>query len=359
MPGDDGERGSAEDGGIRRGRGLRLSTGAPPPEEPSSPGPEEPPAPRRGKALSLSTRAPAKITGGTDTLDLDPLPALQYVDLPQGRMAYRAAGEGPPLLLIHGWAASSRYWLAAFPSLAGARTVYALDLPGFGDSLPLPGPPSVAGFAEAVGAFADRLELKGFDVAGHSLGAAVATYLVNARPGRVGRLALTSFGVLHDPAWQVWIAPVQQTARGALQIGHPWLGLWQPLIDLLRPWAAELLKIPPLPETLASWYIHHVPRDPALLREGVVDLLRMDFRTHLACLASVGDPQVAALLSDVRTPTLFITGMYDRVMPPDVVAAAGRLVPDSRLTVLQNCGHVPMIEQPEAYYAALRTFLLS
>ncbi|MEI7771260.1 MAG: alpha/beta fold hydrolase, partial [Chloroflexales bacterium] len=62
------------------------------------------------------------------------IPSPQYIDLPTGRLAYRAGGDGPPLLLIHGWGGSSRHWLGAFVTLAEDHTVYAIDLPGYGES---------------------------------------------------------------------------------------------------------------------------------------------------------------------------------------------------------------------------------
>jgi len=84
----------------------------------------------------------------------------------------------------------------------------------------------------------------------------------------------------------------------------------------------------------------------------------MDARAHLACFASVGDPALTAALGDIRAPTLLIGGLHDRAVPPSAVEAAWKQLPGSRLAWLDDCGHVPMIEQPEAYHQALREFLL-
>jgi abhydrolase domain-containing protein 6 len=118
-----------------------------------------------------------------------------------------------------------------------------------------------------------------------------------------------------------------------------------------------VLSTPPLATLLASWYVREVPRDPALLREGIADLVRMDVRAHLASLAAIGDSALIASLEHIATPTLLITGRDDRVMPPEALAAAARLLPNSSVVLLERCGHLPMLEAPVAYHAALRTFL--
>jgi pimeloyl-ACP methyl ester carboxylesterase len=104
--------------------------------------------------------------------------------------------------------------------------------------------------------------------------------------------------------------------------------------------------------------MERAPDDPEVLREGIADMLRMDLRAHLACIASIGDPAVTHALGSIRAPTLLVGGRQDRVVPPSDVAAAHDLAPNSRLAWLENCGHMPTIERPLAYHQALRDFLL-
>lgn len=333
---------------IRRGAGLQLSTHAPaePEGETAAPAGE----PRRGVGLRLSTHAPA------GEPKLEGLAPLRRIRLAHGELAYRQAGEGPPLLLLHGWSASSRYWYATQALLADMRLCVASDLPGFGASPPLAEPGRIERLAELVIELADALGLGTFDLGGHSFGGSVALVLAARWPERVRRLVITSFGVRRSPLERALLGATHAPASLALQFGLPWLSLWRPALRNLRPLTAQLLATPPLPSLLAGWYLGRVPDDPQLLREGVADLVEMDLGAHLACVASIGDPALLAALPAIVAPTLFVGGDCDRVVPADDLRAAADLARGEAL-LLPGCGHVPMIEQREAYHAALRDFL--
>jgi pimeloyl-ACP methyl ester carboxylesterase len=332
---------------IRRGRGLRLSVDGPP-EDPAPPLHDAEPADlRRGAGLRLSTeQTPAEKRDGG------------WLRLAHGPIRYRQAGEGSPLLLLHGWGASSRYWLGTLAAFEHTHTSYAIDLPGFGESPALAQPASIARLAEVAIACADALGLERFDLNGHSFGASVAAYLAAHWPGRVRRLALTSFGTYRGALERALLESARLPTELALQAAQPWLNLAQPLFSMWRPAATALMGSPPLSRIVAGWFMDRVPDDAGLLHDGVAELLRMDPRAHLACLASVGDPALAEALDQIRAPTLLIGGLRDRAVPRAAVEAAHALLPGSRLAWLEHCGHVPMIEQPEAYHQALREFLL-
>jgi pimeloyl-ACP methyl ester carboxylesterase len=110
-----------------------------------------------------------------------------------------------------------------------------------------------------------------------------------------------------------WRAPVDLAVR-----------LWQPWASQLQPLTAALLRTPPIPQIAAS----------------------------------IGDPALAAALSTVEAPALFVGGAADRVAPPDDLWAAAEMAARGRAVILERCGHVPMIERPAAYHQALRAFLL-
>jgi pimeloyl-ACP methyl ester carboxylesterase len=347
---------------IRRGKGLRL-TGAEAPDEAVATPPNDAGAQpkRRGKGLRLSVEtttaeqqpaSPPSTNGAAGHFE-----ALEHVQLVHGPVSYRRAGSGPPLLLIHGWGASSRYWFNTLGYLAETRTRYALDLPGFGASPALNVPAGIPRLAEVVIAFADALGLEQFDLNGHSFGAGVAAYLTAKHPERVRRLILTTFGAMTNPFERQVMALTQRSMEFALTAAQPWLNLTQPWLNIWRPTATTLMSTPPIPQLMASWYLDQVPADDWVLREGIADLMQMDLRAHLACLASVGSPDVTAALAAIRAPTLLIGGRHDRVMPPETLETAQKLIPNNRVIILEHCGHVPMIEQPTAYHQAVREFL--
>jgi pimeloyl-ACP methyl ester carboxylesterase len=282
----------------------------------------------------------------------------ERLQMGRGFISYRRMGEGPPLLLLHGWGASSRYWLSTLPALADVRTGYAIDLPGFGESPAFRGTTSIPRLAAAVLAFADTLGLAQFDLNGHSFGASVAVYLAANYPDRVRRLGLTAFGIWQAGLTRTLLSLVQRPVEFVAGLWQPWLGLAQPLLNLWRPWAIAALSVPPIPQVLTRWFLEHPPEDENLLHEGIADMVQMDVRAHIAAVASVGAAEVLQALVAVQAPALVIGGRRDKVTPPDEMAAAAKMIPESRLVLLDHCGHVPMFEQPAAYHRALRAFLL-
>jgi pimeloyl-ACP methyl ester carboxylesterase len=174
----------------------------------------------------------------------------------------------------------------------------------------------------------------------------------------VRRLALTSFGIAGDVLTRALLARAQAAAAFTLGLWYPWLSITAPLRDLARPLVRELVYAPPLPQLMAAWFLDQAPASPFLIREGLADLAGMDLRAHLACLASVGDPAIVAALPRISTPALLVTGRQDRVMPPEMMGAAARLIPGAATLTLERCGHLPMHEQPQTYHDALRAFLV-
>ncbi|MGB9753071.1 MAG: alpha/beta hydrolase [Roseiflexus castenholzii] len=338
---------------IRRGQGLRLSVTSPDADIPTPEASDE--TLRRGQGLRLSTHdSPA----APSTLLRELIGAPQVVELSHGPLAYRAAGHGPPLILLHGWAASSRYWLITLAALSADFRVYALDLPGFGDSPALPEPGTVARQAQTVLEFADALGLATFDINGHSYGGAVAVALAAAQPQRVRRLVITALGVIGDEFERLIFATARTPLDLTLRLGYPWLNLIAPWVELWRPFATALLCIPPLPQMMAARFIENGLREKWMLQEGIVDLTKMDLRAHLMAMASVGDPQVFDAFRAAPQPTLLIGGVGDKIMPPEALRAAAQTMRQARLAFIEQCGHIPMIEQPEAYHAALGSFLV-
>lgn len=282
---------------------------------------------------------------------------VQHIRADRQSLAYRQAGEGPPLLLLHGWGASSRYWLSTLARLGTTHTCYAPDLPGFGASPPLSSAASISQLASLIGAFASALGLEQFDLNGHSFGASVAICMAAQQPARVRRLVVTSFGVRPNAFERAWLGVAQGHAALALAASQPLVELARPVLRPLGALAAQTLGTSPFAAALAGWYVARLPDDPTLLQAGSDDMARMDFGAHLACVASIGDPALPAALRAVQAPALFIGGDSDRVASPAELRAASALVPGSTSVVLARCGHLPMVEQEAAYHAAISAFL--
>lgn len=283
---------------------------------------------------------------------------VQRLRLACGPLAYRHQGEGLPLLLIHGWRGSSRYWHDTQTRLADIRAVYALDLPGHGETPPRQAPTSTESLARLVIDFADRRGLARFDLNGHSLGAAVAVQVAARWPERVSRLVLTSLGTARSALERWLLTQTHQQMQQALQWWRPWLVMGRPLVGLGQPLLDWLGSQPALYRALAGAFVHRLPEDDELTRMGVLEFLRADPLTALEGAISAGSPSLWQSLERVTAPTLLLSADQDPIMPDSGALSLARRLANCRLVRLTDCGHIPMVEQPEVYHRLVRDFLL-
>jgi len=274
----------------------------------------------------------------------DPSDALEVATIADGSVFYRQrntpSAQQPPLLLLHGWGGSSRYWRPTLAEFGVDRRVIAPDLPGFGASPPLRSPATADRLAESVVAFADALGLEQFDLNGHSFCAMVAAYVAARYPERVRRLVLTCVSTFRSERERQMVAQL-----------HHVLALW---MSLRRPWMA---RSRPFYRMVGTRFFHRLPTDDAILRDAFTDFLQMDRRTSLESAASSGDATINPTMARLTQPTLVVGARQDRIMPPAGTPEVARLIPGSRLVWLEECGHLPMIEQPTRYHQTVRSFL--
>jgi pimeloyl-ACP methyl ester carboxylesterase len=245
-------------------------------------------------------------------------------------LGFDRRGSGPPLVLIHSLGADRRVWLPVLDRLAAERDVLALDLPGFGESEPLPDgvPPTPQALADAVAAFladigfrqADDAGLPGPHVAGNSLGGWVALEMGLERTAR-SVTAIAPAGL-----WSRPLGPKPLVARGMARAATPLL-------------AAVMATDGGRRLALASTMAHpeRVPRRDAL-------------RLVRAYAAAPGYETVNAAmragrfegLERLRVPLTF--GWPDR---DRLVARPAQLPRHARNVVLRDCGHVPMWDAPD------------
>ncbi|MCX7789229.1 MAG: alpha/beta hydrolase [Chloroflexaceae bacterium] len=359
---------------LTRGRGLRLSTTTA--DAAATPPPVEPPPSRRRKTRPATATATDGAAASTSPAEQPSQPTLRLATeapvvprsvpatatapsvsflleslwLSSGKVAYRRAGAGPALLLIHGFGATSRIWRGVAGALADARTSYALDLPGSGGTPPRPAPPTLRTLADATIAFADGLGLGRFDLCGHGLGAAVAAMVAARYPDRVGRVVLSNLGAR---SFAPELMALEWT-RAPLDLS---LGLARPFFDFWQPWNRYLFQAPPLAAFLGAQTLQRPPADQELWRDYLADHAATDGRSYLTALTAAGVPHLHAALRAISAPTLLVAGDSDRLVRLAEVEQCQRLVADSRLVVLEDCGHLPMIEVPDLYHQTVRDFL--
>ena len=222
-------------------------------------------------------------------------------------MRWRVAGDGPPLVLLHGLAASSHWWSAVLPRLSERYACHLLDVPRFGAALH---PDETA---EWVGAWMDAARLERVRLVGHSIGGAAAARLSALRPELVEALALVS------PA--------------GMPSGRRPAGYALPLLAAVRM---------ATPGFLVRLSVDALRAGPAAIVRGGLYAARADVREQARA---------------IQAPTLLLWGDRDPLVPFALADEWRRALPSARLVVLPGVGHVPMVERPQPVVEALREFL--
>jgi len=264
------------------------------------------------------------------------------------RVIYRVAGEGPPVVLIHGMVNSSRHWESVALRLADSYTVIAPDLLGHGDSAAVRGDYSLGAHAASI---RDLLAAIGVDratVVGHSLGGGVAMQFFYQFPQRVERLALVSSGGLGRE--------VSPLLRGAALPGAAallWLTVHPRILDALDRRGATLQAR----GSRRGVYLQAVVR---ALRPLEQPGARKAFLHTLRSVIDFHGQRVSArdrlyLLGPV--PTLIVWGERDNTIPLAHGWEAHEAIPGSRFEALPGAAHFPHLEDPDGLARVLRDFL--
>lgn len=245
------------------------------------------------------------------------------------RLRVFEGGDGPPLLLIHGYGGAAWNFEPMAPLLAGRRLIVP-DLPGHGGSSPLPAAPTLAGFADVIASVLEEPEP--VDVFGHSLGGVVALRLAERHPQLVRRLVLAAAAGISS---STRMAEITIALAGVVQPGKI-AGRRVDLIARSRRWRNLVFGRYEVsnPELLSERAVHGFLRGPALHTDaiGAGRALARD------------DPRVD--LERVRCPVLVLWGGRDRQVPIDDGFEYARRL-QAPLRVIADCGHLLIGERPD------------
>jgi len=241
-------------------------------------------------------------------------------------------GTGKPLLLIHGLGGSWREWTPILDALAAEREVIALDLPGFGDTPPLPGEVSIATLADAVTAFLDAHHLTGVDVVGSSMGARLVLEL--ARRGVVGAV------VSLDPGgfWRGWERTFFGTSVG---LSIRLIRLLQPLMPLLTGNAVGRTLL------FAQFSAHPWRLSPKVTLAEMRGFAASPSIDELLRQLVSGPTQQGMAPGAAHGPITIGWGRQDHVCLPLQARRAAELFPDARVHWFGHSGHFPQWDVPE------------
>ena len=273
---------------------------------------------------------------------------LQETTIHGHRVAYRRAGDGPPIVLIHGITASSVVWEHVGPQLARHHTVLAPDLLGHGQSAKPRGDYSMGAFASGIRDLVVSLGLGPVTVVGHSLGGGVAMQFAYQYPERAGRLALISSGGLGRRVSGLLRAA---TFPGS-ELVLPVLAGRQVLTAGRAIGRALGRMRVPLGNDVVEMARGHASLGDPQSRAAFVHTLRAS--------VDVGGQRVQAidrLYLAAELPLLIVWGARDRIIPADHGRRAHELVPGSRFELFERAGHFPHLDEPERFVSTLEEWI--
>ncbi len=248
-------------------------------------------------------------------------------------------GQGPPIVLIHGYGDTADGWRRVVPELVERHRVIALDVPPYGRSGDTPDGSLMGFYKQFFPELLERLEVGRATLIGHSLGGAIALHLSLAQPELVDRLGLVApAGLGKEPPWWWHLLSVWPLIRGAATLPNPLTPL------LVRTGMRRFL----------NEFLFH---DPRTFAPEVSHLLAMHSSARaFDRLISAGrcclESYTGTLLEDsraLRMPIWLVWGRHDGLVPSEHALTFGRLHPDAAVHVFEQCGHYPQIELPERF----------
>ncbi len=261
-----------------------------------------------------------------------------------------AAGRGTPVVLVHGLGNSSLVWRRVIRGLAGDHRVVVPDLPGFGHTSPTRRRPLLDAYTDFLAELIERTG-RGVPAAvvGNSTGGAVALRLAVTHPELVSRL------VLVDPA-------------GVGQGVPSWWRLvrFEPLVRLASFVPLSLTPRPVLEHVIGEAYRRMAFADPGNVSERSVRLFaeRLNSRARIHRFLRNAHDVVDAFEGEVQrieaplpVPVLALWGRQDRLVPLHDALALLERIGGLEVRIIEDAGHSPQLEAPEAFLDAVRPFL--
>ncbi len=266
-----------------------------------------------------------------------------FAEIDRMRIHYQEKGEGMPLVLIHGFSSSTYSWKDVFGPLSEQYRVIAVDLKGFGFSSKPDGDYTRRTQGEIVVKLLDHLKIDKAVLCGNSMGGEVSMNIALHHPERVSGLILIDSG-------GVKVAGSGSLAPNATQ--WPVIG---PAIAALALTRDSLVR-----KGLQTSYYDDSKIDdtrvaayyrPLRTRDGqrAVYLARKQF----------AEGPIEAEIPQIQQPTLIIWGNQDELIPVEAGRKLNALIKQSRLVILNKCGHVPQEEMPQSVIAEITSFMSS
>jgi 3-oxoadipate enol-lactonase len=247
--------------------------------------------------------------------------------------AYSVEGSGPPLILIHGIGASRHSWDGLIQHLKSDFRCVSYDLRGHGRS-PLPTPPyTLDDLVEDLEALRRELHIENGHFAGHSLGGMIGPAYARRYPDRVLSLGLYSTAAFRTPEDSAKVRGVVAAMRAK--------------------------GIPPVLETLKDrWFTpEFAARSPQVIERRMQQVIDTDREVFLSVFDIYAETEMAPWISEIRHPSLVLTGENDGACNPRLNARIAASMPNAELVILPALRHAILLEAPQAVASPVLDFL--
>jgi pimeloyl-ACP methyl ester carboxylesterase len=266
-----------------------------------------------------------------------------FADIDGVRVHYQEKGEGSPLVLLHGYTASTFAWKDVFEPLSEQFRVIAVDMKGFGFSGKPDGDYTRRAQGELVIHLLDQLKIDRAILCGNSMGGEISMHAAVRHPDRVSALILVdSSGVT--------VSGGSSTAPGVA--GWPVIG-------------PALMSLALTSDSMVRSGLRLCFYDKAIVTDEQVAAYYRPLKTrdgqraaYLARVQAAVDP-IEPEINKIGQPTLIIWGAEDELIPLEAGRKLNSLIAGSRLVVFDKCGHVPQAEIPARFAGEVSSFVTS
>jgi pimeloyl-ACP methyl ester carboxylesterase len=269
-------------------------------------------------------------------MSTSPLPERQSIEVGGRTLAWREAGRGDPLVLVHGIGGYSGSWSRQFEAFANEFRVIAWDAPGYGGSTGFAAPhPRAEDYSSALASLLEAIDVRAPHLVGHSLGSIMTASLCKAH------------GV--TPRSMTFLQPV--LGAGGLPEDER-----KKLHDAR---ASDMRTLGPREFALQRGRtILSKSASPEVVAEAVEVMVKVPQDGYLAAWDMMCGAQLMPLI-DPKHPTMIVCGSDDPVCPPTTGKSIAEKIPGAEFHVFENVGHYAAIEARDRFNALLRAFTAS
>ena len=291
----------------------------------------------------------------------------QYATVEGMQIAYVETGPAgaPGLIFIHGWLGRLDNWRFNVPAFADRYHVLALDLPGFGNSDKVDRDMTMELYARVVKGLMAQKGMTKATLVGNSMGGEVAALIALRYPDQVDKLVLVDSGGLmqapffarlaarHTNKVANWIVHRAQKRFKNLASPKVYFALHDRVFNPKHPRRVQIafdMKNPNVEDTLNLFCLYY----STLMKN-------REFEWHvkdaLRAFRSMANTSLEHQVGAIKAPTLIVWGDHDQLIPPQFAELFHQGIAGSKKVLIQDAGHIPMIEKPEEFNRTVNEFL--